>query len=165
MNKPRTLLLACIAVCIGVMGYALYLQHALDMAPCPWCVIQRYVFVLVALLCVEAYVCANKPSILKVSSGAALFAALAGAGVAAYHLWLKAHPSQSCGIDPLETSLNKIWPAQLLPQVFYADGMCSTPLPPVLGLSIPQWSLLTFLALALALTAVLFRRGPHSGTR
>ena len=93
--------------------------------------------------------------------GAALtsLAALIGAGVAIRHLWVKAHPSVSCGIDPLETSLNEIFSARWFPVLFQADGLCTTEYEPILGLSIPTWALLWFLAFAmLGATIVLISR-------
>ncbi|MEN3291800.1 MAG: protein dithiol:quinone oxidoreductase, partial [Burkholderiales bacterium] len=41
--------------------------------------------------------------------------------------------------------------AELLPFVFKADGLCTTEYAPILGLSIPQWSLLWFAVFAILL--------------
>ncbi len=150
----KNLLLLCAAACAAVLGYALYLQHVLGLAPCPLCVLQRYAFVMVALGClVGAF--SKRPVF---GAGYALIAALAGAGTAIYHLWIKANPHTSCGIDPLETALNYIWPAKLLPQLFYADGLCSADHAPILGMNIPQWSLLWFVVLSLVFIVTLFRQ-------
>ncbi len=150
----KQLLLTCAASCAGVLGYALYLQHVRGLAPCPLCVMQRYAFLAVMVGCLVAAF--SKYRVFGAAYG--LLAALAGAGIASYHLWIKAHPNTSCGIDPLETALNKIWPAQWLPSVFNADGLCSAIHDPILGLSIPQWSLLWFVALAIACIVVLIKK-------
>jgi disulfide bond formation protein DsbB len=42
--------------------------------------------------------------------------------------------------------------------VFKADGLCSAPYPPILGLTIPQWALFWFVLLALALALLARRR-------
>ena len=63
-----------------------------------------------------------------------------------------------CGIDPLETSLNTIFPAKLLPQLFQADGLCSAPYEPILSLSIPQWSLLWFVLIIVVLARLLLKK-------
>ena len=42
-------------------------------------------------------------------------------------------------------------PANWLPQVFKVAGLCETPYPPLLGLTLPQWSLVGFLLVLLAL--------------
>lgn len=152
-KNTQNVLLACAASCVGVLGYALYLQHVKDLAPCPLCVMQRYAFIAVMLGCLVGAL--SKHRMLAVVYG--FLAALVGAGIAGYHLWVKAHPNTSCGIDPLETALNKIWPAQWLPSVFNADGLCSAVHEPILGLSIPQWSLVWFIALAIACVFVLIK--------
>jgi protein dithiol:quinone oxidoreductase len=150
----KKILLACAASCAGVLAYALYLQHVKDLAPCPLCVMQRYAFIAVMLGClVGAF---SKYRVL--GAVYALLAALVGAGIASYHLWVKAHPNSSCGIDPLETALNKIWPAQWLPSVFNADGLCSAAHEPIFGLSIPQWALAWFVALVIVCIFVLIKK-------
>lgn len=149
----KNVLLACAALCAALIGYALYLQHVQGLAPCPLCVMQRYAFIAVAVGClIGAF--AKKAWF---GLAYALIAALAGAGVAGHHLWVKAHPLVSCGIDPLETSLNKIWPALWLPSVFKADGLCSAEHAPILGLNIPEWSLVWFVIFSLTLIALLAR--------
>lgn len=150
---PKNLLLAGASACFGVLAYALYLQHVQGLAPCPLCVMQRYAFVAVMLGCLIGAFASNA----ALGAGLALLSALAGLGVAGYHMWVKANPSVSCGIDPLETALNKIWPAQWLPSVFNADGLCSAQHDPILGLSIVQWSLVWFVILAVGSALVLIK--------
>jgi disulfide bond formation protein DsbB len=154
MPASRKILLLIAAVSLALVGAALYLQHAKDMLPCPLCIIQRYLFLGVAIFSlVGAF--AGK---VKVWTGVALLSALGGLGVAGKHLYVLAHPGFSCGIDPMETVLNKIPTATLLPYVFRADGLCEAALDDVLGLSVPQWSALWFVILGLALVWVLARR-------
>ena len=45
MIHTRSLLLSIALAAFGLIGVALYLQHGLDMLPCPLCVIQRYLFI------------------------------------------------------------------------------------------------------------------------
>jgi disulfide bond formation protein DsbB len=156
MKTSRPALLAVAAAALALLGFALYLQFALDMQPCPLCVMQRYAFVAIALICLLAAFL--RGSAAKVGAGLGLVAALSGAGIAGWHLWVKAHPAISCGIDPLETSLNKIFSARLLPFLFRADGFCTTDYAPILGLSTPQWALIWFVAFALILGRVAFKR-------
>ena len=154
MPSSRNILLSLAAVSFALVGAALYLQHAKDMLPCPLCIIQRYLFLGVAIFSlVGAF--AGK---LKLWTGVALLSALGGLGVAGKHLYVLAHPGFSCGIDPMETVLNKIPTATLLPYVFRADGLCEAALDDVLGLSVPQWSALWFVILGLTLVWVLARR-------
>jgi disulfide bond formation protein DsbB len=153
-SKPILLLIALAA--IALLGMGLYLQFMQDMLPCPLCILQRYAFAAVALLCLATLTL--PAGAMRVGSGLAGAAALTGAGIAGWHLWIKAHPGLSCGIDPLETALNKIFMAEWLPFLFQADGLCTTQYDPILGLSIPQWSLLWFTGFAVVLSIVTLRR-------
>ena len=156
MNHSKSILLAVAAVCVALLGAALYLQHVENMLPCPLCVIQRYAFAAVALICVIA---ALPPrGAIKPGAFLAAVSSLAGAGVASWHIYIKAHPTVSCGIDPLETSLNKIPTAELMPFLFKADGLCTTEYAPILGLSLPQWALVWFVILAIVLLRIALRR-------
>jgi disulfide bond formation protein DsbB len=156
MKSPKLLLIAVAIACFALLGVALYLQFVEYMLPCPWCVIQRYLFTAIALIClITAFL---PPSATRRGAGLALLAALSGIGAASWHLWVKAHPSISCGLDPVETSLNRFPTAKLLPFLFRPDGECSTEYVPLFGLSIPQWSLLAFIAFAIVLGRLALRR-------
>jgi disulfide bond formation protein DsbB len=45
-----------------------------------------------------------------------------------------------------------------LPFFFKADGFCSMPLPPIFGLSVPNWSLIWFLLFLVLFSYSLFNR-------
>ncbi len=156
INKLAKPLLLFVAIaCIAMLGVGLYLQLALDMQPCPLCVLQRYAFAAVALLCLITLFLPT--TMLRVGAALSALASLTGASIAIRHLWIKAHPAISCGIDPLETSLNKIFIARWFPALFQADGLCTTEYDPIFGLSIPQWALVWFAIFAIALIFVALR--------
>jgi disulfide bond formation protein DsbB len=156
MKLSKSLLLSVAFISIALLGAALYLQYAKHMQPCPLCIIQRYAFAAAALICIVFALLPN--AALRCGAALAALITLAGAGTAGWHLWVKAHPGTSCGIDPLETALNTIPTAKLMPFLFNADGLCATPYAPILGLSIPQWSLLWFLVLTLTLGRAALKR-------
>ncbi|HYD94213.1 MAG TPA: disulfide bond formation protein B [Noviherbaspirillum sp.] len=157
MKTSKPVLVAVGVIALGLVGFALFLQHVKGQMPCPLCVIQRYAFVILALVC---FLFAALPrAATRFGSLLGVLVALGGAGVAGWHVWVKAHPTVSCGVDPLETALNRYPTAELLPFVFKADGFCSAEYPPILGLSNPQWSLIWFSGLALVLVWAALRRG------
>lgn len=152
--KPLLLLTAL--ACIAMLAVGLYLQQVLDMLPCPLCILQRYAFAAVALACLVTVVL--PASATRMGAALAGAASLTGAGIAIRHLWVKAHPEISCGIDPLETALNKVFIAEWFPTLFQADGLCSTEYAPILGLSIPQWALAWFTVFAIVTGAIALRK-------
>jgi len=154
MPTSRTALLLIAAISIALVGAALYLQHVQGMLPCPLCVIQRYLFLAIAIFSLAG---ALRGSV-KLGAGLALAGAVGGLAVVGKHLYVLAHPGFSCGIDPMETSLNKIPTATLMPWIFRADGLCENATDTLLGLSVPQWSAVWFAILTVALVWVLARR-------
>jgi len=151
--KSRTILLASAAVCFLLIAAALYLQHVVDLLPCPLCVIQRYLYLAIAIGCLIG--ASGKP---KVGAGIGLLAGLGGIGFVAKHLYVLAHPGFSCGIDPQQTFLNKLPTATYMPWIFQADGLCENATEGFLGVSIPQWSAVWFVLLTATMIWVLVRR-------
>jgi disulfide bond formation protein DsbB len=154
MLTSRNALLLIAAVSLALVGAALYLQHVKDMLPCPLCVFQRYAFLGIAIFSlIGAF--ANK---IKAFGTLALLSAAGGLWAVGKHLYVLAHPGFSCGIDPMETFLNKIPTATMLPWLLRADGLCEAAQDTVFGLNVPQWSAVWLVTLTLALVWVLVRR-------
>jgi len=151
MPSSRTVLLFISAISFLLIGVALYLQHAHDMLPCPLCVIQRYAFIGIGIAALAGALSSKT----RAGAGVALLAALGGLWAVGKHLYVLAHPGFSCGIDPMETMLNKVPTATMLPWLFQADGLCENATDGLFGLSIPQWSAIWFVLLTLALVWVL----------
>ncbi|MBC3806766.1 disulfide bond formation protein B [Undibacterium seohonense] len=147
MNRTKALLITIILACLGLLGFAMYLQLVLDMLPCPFCVIQRYAFALIALVCLLSLF---KPKFMRGAMSASLSFSLIGGGIASYQLWVIAQPLGSCGADLWSGPINSLFPAKLFPVMFRANGLCETPYDPILGLSIPTWALVWFLVFAVA---------------
>lgn len=155
LRRHALLLVFLLAICS--LAAALYLQHALDWQPCPLCVLQRLAYIAVAVFALLGWLwrgaVAQSDPDQKAGSGRwvrtfqvlTMLAAFSGAAIAGRHLWVKAHPAVSCGIDPLETAINAQWWVQQMPWLLKADGLCFLPLPPLLGLQLPTWSLMVLL--------------------
>ncbi|KMZ13845.1 Periplasmic thiol:disulfide oxidoreductase DsbB, required for DsbA reoxidation [Candidatus Burkholderia humilis] len=143
MRRERRLLTLLGFVCLGLVGGALYLQFFHNEDPCPLCIIQRYFFLLVAVF---AFLGAgfNNWRVIALLETLVVISAFGGLVTAVRHVWVQSHPVFSCGFDALQPIVDSLPPAQWLPQVFKVAGLCETPYPPILGLSLPQWSLIAF---------------------
>ena len=150
----RQVLYAISAICFALIAAALYLQHALEMQPCPLCVIQRYMFLVVGV----ASLVGAMGGKVRAWTLVALLGAVGGLYTVGKHLYVIANPGFSCGIDPMETFLNKIPTAEFLPWLFRADGLCTGAVDQVLGLAIPQWSAVWFVVVTVLLAWVLVRQ-------
>ncbi len=139
------------AVCAGVIAFALYLQHAMDLEPCPLCILQRYGFVAVGLVALLAAI--HDPQWVGRRVYGALLVVVSGisAGVAGRHVWLEHNPPQiyDCGAD-LGYMVDAFPLAEVLPMIFRGSGDCTEVLWRFLGLSIAEWALLWFFVFILA---------------
>lgn len=132
--------------CFGLVGLALVIQTHYHLEPCPLCITQRIVFmVLGVLFFIAAFI---KPASLlsKLLAMLQVIATLVGAGWAIRHWWIQAHRESmvaDCGVGfdymfknfPLQKALNLL---------FKGTGDCASIDWTFLGLSIPQMALLAF---------------------
>ena len=79
--SPRALLLAAVVVPLAAVAAALVSQYVFDMQPCPWCVLQRVVFVAIALAALPGLLM-NRISVRRASAAGVLVLALCGAAAA-----------------------------------------------------------------------------------
>src|SRR5258706_6627400 len=157
---PRRVFTGVFAVCVGLIAYALYLQHALALEPCHMCILQRYAFIAIAIVALVVAIQNPRGIALTAYGGLIVLIAAAGSGVAIRHSWLQhfPEPSLSCGAD-LGYLLNTFPLAKALPTIFEGTGECSKVDWRLLGLSIPEWALVWFVVLAaIAAFAVLRMR-------
>jgi protein dithiol:quinone oxidoreductase len=155
--SPRVCYGLVASASFGSVLVALYMQHGQGLQPCTLCIIQRYAFLFIGI---AAFVAVISPVrwLRALLSAGAILVALGGAVAALRNLWVMAHPDILCGRDPVELFLNGLPTAQWYPKIFAALGLCSDPIPPLLGLPLPAWSLIGFLLLAMLLWIALRQR-------
>ncbi|HEY3597557.1 MAG TPA: disulfide bond formation protein B [Paraburkholderia sp.] len=157
LRRERNLLVLLGLICVALVGGALYLQFVERQDPCPLCIIQRYFYLLIAVF---AFLGARLRGWggVRLLELLALLSAVAGAVTAARHVYVQAHPNFSCGFDALQPLVDGLPPAHWLPSVFKVAGLCETAYPPLVGISLPGWSLIGFVLAAFALASSLWRR-------
>jgi protein dithiol:quinone oxidoreductase len=142
--------------CAASVLMALYAQHQMDMQPCPWCILQRLLFVLLAAwLAVAALLPRSTPQRIWT----ALAVAPAGAGIAAA-LWqhFVAAKTASCALTLADRILTATGLDTRYPEVFEVRANCSDAAVSVLGVPFEFWSLALFALIgALALAHALGR--------
>lgn len=151
--------------CIGLLGYAQYLQHAQGLLPCPLCVAQRLAYWLIGIIALMAFLHSPRLSGSRFYSFPIMFFAFLGSIVAARHSWLIRYPeSFECGISPEETFLNSLSIAEWWPGMFEANGDCANVDWEFFSLTIPDWSFLAFITLScIAYFPILkYRKNPNS---
>jgi protein dithiol:quinone oxidoreductase len=157
LRRERRLLVLLGLVSLSLIGGALYLQFAKGEDPCPLCIVQRYFFILIAILAFAGATRGGWQSV-RVFETLIAVVALAGIGTAVRHLFIQLHPGFSCGFDALQPVVDALPPAHWLPSVFKVAGLCETVYPPILGLLLPGWALVAFALTFVAVAASLWRR-------
>ena len=150
------------AASLGAVALALVSQHVFDMQPCPWCVLQRLVFVLIALAAGVGALWRG-PAGRSAAAGVAGLLALAGVAAALWQHFVAAATS-SCKRTLADRIVSGLQLDALAPEVFAPRASCAEAAVDLLGVSYEFWSLALFALLALAAFAlVLGLRRPHQG--
>jgi disulfide bond formation protein DsbB len=147
--RPWTLLGFLISA--GALAAALFFQISQEWFPCPLCIVQRYAYMATAIGFLGISLTSRKGMFSGLFVLLTLSGFLTGAATALYHVWVLSNPMQTCGVDPLQNTLNALPWVQYWPDMFMADGLCTEEYPPLLGLSLPMWSGVGFLAQGLVL--------------
>ncbi|MCH8180793.1 MAG: disulfide bond formation protein B [Proteobacteria bacterium] len=154
--SPRLMLAGIGLACAASVGLALLAQHRLGMEPCPWCILQRILFVALAVLCLLA---SALPALARrVLAGLGLLLALGGMAAALWQHFVAAQ-SSSCALTLADriitaTGLDVRWP-----EAFEVRASCADAAVSVLGVPFELWSLALFaLSGAVLLLNVLGRR-------
>jgi disulfide bond formation protein DsbB len=143
---------------LGALAAALVSQHVYDMQPCPWCVLQRLIFVALALAALLGLCWTSRPGR---RTAATLGIVLSALGVAAA-LWQHAVAarSASCNLTLADRIISGLQLDALLPPVFAATASCADAAVALFGMPYEYWSMALFSLLGLALVMALLRRGP-----
>jgi protein dithiol:quinone oxidoreductase len=131
----------------GAVAAALVSQHVYDMQPCPWCVLQRAIFVVIALACIVGLLWRSAAG--RVVSASLIFLlASSGLAAAAWQHFVAAK-SASCNLTLADKIVSALKLDTLLPQVFSATASCADAAVNLFGVPYDFWALGLFLVLAL----------------
>lgn len=146
----RALNAAGAAACAGLLGYALYAEKVLGLEPCPLCMFQRLVFVVIGVIFLVGTF--HQPG----RVGAWIYALLllvaagVGAGLAGRQVWLQSLPKDqvpACGMG-LSYMMDTMPFFDVISRVLEGTGECAEKAWVFLGLSIAGWTLAIFVAIA-----------------
>ena len=156
MSRPARIYALTLIVSLGALGAALVSQHAFDMQPCPWCVLQRLIFLLLALAALLGLAWRSVFGS-RLAAGVGIVLAALGAAAA---LWqhVVAAKSASCNLTLADRIVSGLQLDALAPQVFAATASCADAAVQLFGVPYEYWSLALFGALGLALTMALTNR-------
>lgn len=168
---PRRLFAAGAVVCSVLIGVALYFEYVMRLEPCPLCMVQRVLVVLLALVMAAAAFRNPRGWGMRACGAMIALLGLAGAAVAGRHVYLQGLPPDQvpeCG-PGLGYILDAFPLGEAIGLILKGSGECAEVQWAFLGLTIPGWTLVVFVGFSLAgilLCAIGWpasRRAPHSG--
>ena len=157
MTPANPLPFAALALlCLGAVGIAVSLQYGMDMQPCPWCILQRVIFLAIAVFALLGLVWRGTAGQWIASLGAL---ALALSGVAAA-LWqhFVAASSASCDLTLADRITSALKLDELWPQVFTAYASCKDAAVNLVGLPFEFYSLALYVLIAVGSVLLMRRR-------
>jgi len=160
LASPRSLFFLAFIGSVLMMIAALYLEHVVGLAPCPLCIVQRICVIAFGLVCLVATVHGPRTTGRRVYSILALLSALAGGATAIRQIWLQNMPADqlpSC-LPSLEYMMDALPFQEIARLVLHGTAECAEVSWTLLGLSIPEWTLLAFIGMALFCLWQLLRR-------
>lgn len=151
MLNFRVLAFGGFLACVGGMAFALYLEHFRNYEPCPMCIFQRVAMIGAGIFFLLGAVHGPRGAGRWAYAVLAGLSSAAGAAIAGRHVWLQSLPPDqvpACG-PTLDYLLNMLPVMEVVTMVLKGDGNCAKIDAAWLGVSLPGWTLIAFIALAL----------------
>lgn len=157
--SPRNLCLLIAAFAAVLLGVAFFLEYQQGLVPCPLCMMQRIWVGLAGLIALAAAVHGRGLRFWSLGIGVS---AIIGSGFSIRQLWLQGLPEDqvpACGPDLYY--MFEVFPLmEVIQTMVVGTGDCAD-VHKVLGLSIPAWVLMAFIAM-LAAAALIWRGARRS---
>ena len=157
MQKGRQTNLIIFLICNGLIAVALYMQHIMDLTPCYLCITQRAFIIITGMFALLALLQNHG---LKIYGFLMTASSLGGGFFSAKQLWLQSLPEDqvpACG-PPAEYLFDAFNFSEALGMLMRGDGNRAEVQWKFLNLSIPGWTLLAFLFLALLSFSLIIRK-------
>ncbi|MEQ5836655.1 disulfide bond formation protein B [Marinobacter sp. NFXS9] len=158
MPGRRLVFLLIFLVCAALLATAFYMEYVMLLEPCPLCWLQRMALMAVGAVALLAALHGPKGWGGRIYGLALAFFSILGTALAARQLWLQSLPEEqvpACG--PSVDYLLEVMPLrEVLSIAMRGTGDCAEVVWRFLGLSIPGWTAIFFVALTLLGLAILF---------
>jgi disulfide bond formation protein DsbB len=145
----RAQYVAGFVVCAALYAYALYVQFALGIEPCPMCIFQRIAFIVMGIVFLIGAIHGPQARGRRVYALLLLLTAGIGVGIAARHIWVQHQPPDlMAGCAPGWNYMVNNFPlSKALKMAFTGSADCAQVSWTFLGLSMPLWTLVCYVLL------------------
>lgn len=152
-------------MCCFMMAVALFLQYGIGLEPCPLCIFQRVAVISAGIVFLIGAIHNPGRGGGLVYAVLSLVAVLGGILVAGRHVWLQTLPPDSVpscgpGLDYMMDML-PLW--DVMARVLHGSGECAVVEGVFWGVTLPQWTLLGFVVMAIIPVMMIVSRVRYSG--
>ncbi|WP_186453868.1 disulfide bond formation protein B [Denitratisoma sp. DHT3] len=155
-RHPVFLLLGILA--LGFFFAGVLAGNLLHLAACPLCILQRMLYLMLGLAALSAWVGARSAAAQRCAALALTLVALGGSYVAGYQSYIQRIPDTAgCTAGSPWWEELVYWAGEKVPALFLSSGLCTDPGFKLLGLSLAEYSLMAFAAMAALGLLVFFR--------
>jgi len=139
-------------LCTSLVLASFYFQFVQHLEPCPICITQRFVFMLLSVLFLVGWIAKFQRPVFRYShNGLVILVSLLGVGVSGRQIWLQHLPADqapACG-PGLNYMLENLPVGKTLHLLFYGAGECAQVDWTLLGFSMAEWAFVCFVLFAL----------------
>lgn len=145
---PARALAGMAALSFAAVGVALVAQHQFGVKPCPWCVLQRGIFLLIGTFALLGWLVQGQRVLRQTAVIAALLLCVAGVTAAVFQHEV-ASQTASCAMGLADRIITALGLEELWPSVFMVTANCADAAAArFIGLPYEIWSGLLFAGLA-----------------
>ncbi|MAK91222.1 MAG: disulfide bond formation protein B [Oleibacter sp.] len=145
--------------CAGLLGMAYYFEYVMFLDPCPLCMLQRLITLMIGVGFLLAFFTRKTGTPLKAALLFTIAWGIFGIWAADHQLWLQGLPPEdvpACG-PSFDYMLDTMPLADLLKVMLHGDGNCAEVSWTMMGKSMPWWTRVAFAVYTLAAVFALFR--------
>lgn len=143
-TSVRRNLLLMLLLCAFAVGVALYTQHVLGMRPCAWCIFQRLILLLIAVIILFTLILSGRNYLIpRLATGATIALGLSG-GFAAWHQFTVAAIQFSCTQTLAERVIAGFGLDAFVPWLFEIQASCMDARADLFGIDYALWTLALF---------------------
>jgi len=154
----QRLLVLIALLCCAALGVALVSQYVFGLLPCAWCVMQRLIYLVIAVFALLGAAAGRRGWLRRVFALSTLALSAAGAAAAWYQYDVAAELF-SCDMTFADRFMSGLGLDAAAPWLFGIYASCMDAVVHILGIEYAIWSLMLFVLLGgLALAALLQRR-------
>lgn len=160
MFSLRLVLFYALLGVIGLLGFALYMQHVMGLEPCPLCIFQRIALIATGVVLLVALLHNPGPLFRRLYALLLVVTSGAGLGLAGRQVWLQHLPEDqvpSCG-PGLDYMVDVLPFTEMIGKVLRGSGECAEVKWTFLSFSIPEWMMPIFAAYLLFALYLIFSR-------